>query len=151
MASCAPLTFLTATLRRGENYVTHWAREDDMPERVKGEAPWQNAERFLRPSKRQSLYVWIVDTDGSMDSGGTEQLAKCLGRSFGRSGMQANWVPTAHLRSIAIEHGLILCSTRRIRAFSKSALANIASASRHSAVGNWGWCAKGPTESSWHL
>jgi uncharacterized protein len=41
----------------------------------------------------------------------TERHREVLGSLLGASGMQANLVPDAHLASLAIEHGLILCST----------------------------------------
>jgi predicted nucleic acid-binding protein len=41
----------------------------------------------------------------------TERHRAVLGSLLLGSGMQANLVPDAHLASLAIEHGLILCST----------------------------------------
>jgi toxin-antitoxin system PIN domain toxin len=40
-----------------------------------------------------------------------ERHRHVLGSLLGASGMQANLVPDAHLASLAIEHGLTLCST----------------------------------------
>jgi hypothetical protein len=47
--------------------------------------------------------AWIAET--------TERHRAVLGSLLAGSGMQANLVPDAHLASLAIEHGLILCST----------------------------------------
>src|ERR1043166_9426676 len=41
----------------------------------------------------------------------TERHREVLGSLLKGSGMQANLVPDAHLASLAIEHGLILCSS----------------------------------------
>jgi uncharacterized protein len=41
----------------------------------------------------------------------TERHREVLGSLLAGSGMQANLVPDAHLASLAIEHGLIVCST----------------------------------------
>jgi uncharacterized protein len=41
----------------------------------------------------------------------TDRHREVLGTLLAGSGMQANLVPDAHLASLAIEHGLILCST----------------------------------------
>ena len=47
--------------------------------------------------------VWIPDP--------TERHREILGALLHGSGIQANLVPDAHLAALAIEHGLILCST----------------------------------------
>jgi toxin-antitoxin system PIN domain toxin len=47
--------------------------------------------------------VWIPEP--------TERHREVLGSLLIAAGMQANLVPDAHLASLAIEHGLILCST----------------------------------------
>ncbi|HEY3028145.1 MAG TPA: type II toxin-antitoxin system VapC family toxin [Pyrinomonadaceae bacterium] len=41
----------------------------------------------------------------------TERHRELLGSLLASSGIQANLVPDVHLASLAIEHGLILCST----------------------------------------
>ena len=41
----------------------------------------------------------------------TERHAETLGKVFGGAGVEANLVPDAHLAALAIEHGLLLCST----------------------------------------
>ena len=41
----------------------------------------------------------------------TERHRQVLGSLLAGTGMQANLVPDAHLAALAIEHGLILCST----------------------------------------
>ena len=47
--------------------------------------------------------VWIPDP--------TERHCDILGHLLSGSAIQANLVPDAHLAALAIEHGLILCST----------------------------------------
>lgn len=47
--------------------------------------------------------VWIPEP--------TERHREVLGALLSATGMQANLVPDAHLASLAIEHGLELCST----------------------------------------
>jgi toxin-antitoxin system PIN domain toxin len=41
----------------------------------------------------------------------TERHAEVLGRLLRASGLRAQHVPDAHLAALAIEHGLVLCST----------------------------------------
>jgi toxin-antitoxin system PIN domain toxin len=41
----------------------------------------------------------------------TERHREVLGSLFSTAGIQANLVPDAHLAALAIEHGLLLCST----------------------------------------
>ena len=41
----------------------------------------------------------------------TERHAEILGRFLALPGVRANLVPDAHLAALALEHGLILCST----------------------------------------
>jgi predicted nucleic acid-binding protein len=41
----------------------------------------------------------------------TERHRDVLGLLLGGTGMQGNLVPDAHLAALAIEHGLLLCST----------------------------------------
>ena len=59
---------------------------------------WKQVEEWL-----DCEVVWIPEP--------TERHREVLGLLLGASGMQANFVPDAHLASLAIEHGLILCST----------------------------------------
>jgi len=75
-----------------------------------------------------------------MDSRGHGTRSQVLGSLLAGSGMQANLVSDAHLASLAIEHGLILCSTDGDFArLSKFALAKSAfGLAEHSAVGNLG-------------
>ena len=47
--------------------------------------------------------VWIPDPD--------DRHREILGRLLQAPGVHANLVPDAHLAALAIEHGLILCST----------------------------------------
>jgi toxin-antitoxin system PIN domain toxin len=62
-----------------------------------GEA-WQQVLDWLEPD-----VTWIPQpTDGHAD---------ILGKLVTGAGVQANLVPDAHLAALAIEHGLLLCST----------------------------------------
>lgn len=59
---------------------------------------WKQVEDWLDCS-----VAWIPEP--------TEHHRDVLGSLLKTSGMQANLVPDAHLAALAIEHGLILCST----------------------------------------
>jgi len=59
---------------------------------------WRQAEAWL-----QSERAWIPQP--------TERHREILGELLAEPGVQANLVPDAHLAALAIEHGLILCST----------------------------------------
>ena len=59
---------------------------------------WRQAEEWL-----DCDVAWIPEP--------TERHREVLGSLLCASGMQANLVPDAHLAALAIEHGLILCST----------------------------------------
>ena len=59
---------------------------------------WHQAESWLdRPT------VWTP--------GATERHREILASLLGAAGLRANLVPDAHLAALAIEHGLVLCST----------------------------------------
>jgi toxin-antitoxin system PIN domain toxin len=68
----------------------------EMPESMTD--AWKQVEEWLDCEP-----VWVPEP--------TERHREVLGSLLARSGMQANLVPDAHLASLAIEHGLILCST----------------------------------------
>jgi len=57
----------------------------------------------------QQVQAWL-DCEVAWIPEPTERHRDVLGSLLGASGMQANLVPDAHLASLAIEHGLILCS-----------------------------------------
>lgn len=59
---------------------------------------WKQVEEWLDCEP-----VWVPEP--------TERHREVLGSLLAGSGMQANLVPDAHLAALAIEHGLILCST----------------------------------------
>lgn len=59
---------------------------------------WKQVEEWLDCEP-----AWIPDP--------TERHRELLGSLLAGPGIQANLVPDAHLASLAIEHGLILCST----------------------------------------
>ena len=59
---------------------------------------WRQAQAWLEAER-----VWMPQT--------TEHHQKILGDLLAAPGVHANLVPDAHLAALAIEHGLILCST----------------------------------------
>jgi len=59
---------------------------------------WRQVQAWLEPD-----VVWIPEA--------TERHSDALGRLLAGAGVQANLVPDAHLAALAIEHGLLLCST----------------------------------------
>jgi uncharacterized protein len=59
---------------------------------------WRQVQAWLEPE-----VVWIPEP--------TERHRDVLGRLVTTAGVQANLVPDAHLAALAIEHGLLLCST----------------------------------------
>jgi hypothetical protein len=59
---------------------------------------WHQVQAWLEPE-----VAWIPQP--------TEQHRVVLGKLVTTSGTQANLVPDAHLAALAIEHGLLLCST----------------------------------------
>lgn len=86
--------------------------------------PWPSLLAFLRLVTNPRVYqrpesvagAWrqIVDWLGcevAWIPGPTERHAEVLGPLLERTGARANLVPDAHLAALAIEHGLILCST----------------------------------------
>jgi toxin-antitoxin system PIN domain toxin len=68
----------------------------ERPEPLK--AAWQQVLEWL-----DCRSVWIPRP--------TERHREILDRLFGSTNLRASHVPDAHLASLAIEHGLILCST----------------------------------------
>jgi toxin-antitoxin system PIN domain toxin len=58
----------------------------------------------------QQVEAWL-DCDPAWIPEPTDRHRSVFGSLLSGSGMQANLVPDAHLASLAIEHGLILCST----------------------------------------
>ena len=58
----------------------------------------------------QQVEAWL-DCEAGWIPEPTERHREVLGSLLTASGMQANLVPDAHLAALAIEHGLILCST----------------------------------------
>jgi toxin-antitoxin system PIN domain toxin len=59
---------------------------------------WRQVQEWL-----ESDVVWIPQP--------TERHRDVIGRLVMNAGVQANLVPDAHLAALAIEHGLLLCST----------------------------------------
>jgi toxin-antitoxin system PIN domain toxin len=59
---------------------------------------WRQVHTWL-----EAEVVWIPQP--------TERHCDVLGKLLTAAGLQANLVPDAHLAALAIEHGLLLCST----------------------------------------
>ena len=59
---------------------------------------WKQAESWLAHDT-----VWIPTS--------TERHAEVLGSLLGEPGLEPNHVPDAHLAALAVEHGLIVCTT----------------------------------------
>jgi len=78
--------------------------DDRRRRRCVARAPAGDAAR-LEPGRRLTLLdtVWTP--------GPTDRHAEVLGKLLGLPGVHANLVPDAHLAALAIEHGLMLCST----------------------------------------
>ena len=62
------------------------------------EQAWRQVQEWLEPE-----VVWIPPP--------TERHRDVMGKLVMMAGVQANLVPDAHLAALAIEHGLLLCST----------------------------------------
>jgi uncharacterized protein len=86
--------------------------------------PWHSLLAFLRivtnprvfqkPENMSDAWKQVeewLDGENAWIPEATERHREVLGSLLAGSGMQANLVPDAHLASLAIEHGLILCST----------------------------------------
>lgn len=73
-----------------------------------------NPRVFQRPETMSSAWGQVeewLDCEPAWIPEATERHREVLGLLLAGSGMQANLVPDAHLAALAIEHGLILCST----------------------------------------
>ena len=86
--------------------------------------PWSSLLAFLRIVTNPRIFqnpegmtdAWKqveewLDCDPAWIPDPTERHRELLGSLLAGPGIQANLVPDAHLASLAIEHGLILCST----------------------------------------
>ena len=73
-----------------------------------------NPRVFQRPESRvdawKQVAAWL-DCEVAWIPEPTDRHREVLGSLLAGAGMQANLVPDAHLAALAIEHGLILCST----------------------------------------
>jgi predicted nucleic acid-binding protein len=58
----------------------------------------------------QQVKAWL-DCEVAWIPEPTERHRDVLGLLLGATGIQGNLVPDAHLAALAIEHGLLLCST----------------------------------------
>jgi toxin-antitoxin system PIN domain toxin len=86
--------------------------------------PWPSLLAFLRLVTNSRLFenpepitdaweqvvAWL-NCDPSWIPQPTERHSQILGGLLSGSGIHANLVPDAHLAALAIEHGLVLCST----------------------------------------
>jgi uncharacterized protein len=86
--------------------------------------PWNSLLAFLRivtnprvfqkPETMSDAWKQVqgwLDCDLTWIPEPTERHREVLGSLLAGPGMQANLVPDAHLASLALEHGLILCTT----------------------------------------
>ncbi len=86
--------------------------------------PWNSLSAFLRivtnprvfqkPETMSKAWEQVeewLDCEVSWIPEPTERHREVLSAFLAGSGIQANLVPDAHLAALAIEHGLILCST----------------------------------------
>ena len=73
-----------------------------------------NPRVFARPAAISDAWrqvqAWL-DCERAWIPPPTERHREVLGGLLGAPGVQANLVPDAHLAALALEHGLVLCST----------------------------------------
>ena len=72
-----------------------------------------NPRVFERPESMADAWRQVTDWLGAESSwipGPTERHAEILGAQLPAPGMRGNLVPDAHLATLAIEHGLLLCT-----------------------------------------
>ena len=92
------------------------------PERIG--LPWESVTAFIRLVSNPRIFTRAVSVQAAWAHAGvwlqrpnvwmpqpTERHAEIFGRLLVRGGVQAKHVPDAHLAALAIEHGLILCSS----------------------------------------
>lgn len=73
-----------------------------------------NPRVFQRPEPMAEAWRQVgewLDCEISWIPQPSERHREILGKLLAGSGVQANLVPDAHLAALAIEHGLLLCST----------------------------------------
>jgi len=73
-----------------------------------------NPRVFERPEPIADAWRQVdswLDAESVWNPGPTERHREILSSLLGRSDMHANLVPDAHLAALALEHGLILCSS----------------------------------------
>jgi hypothetical protein len=109
-------------------FAQHRAARDWLDRQLSGTLrvglPWTSIVAFLRvvtnprvlgrPSPTAQAWKQVIawlDCDPVWVPQPTEQHWEILGRLLGLAGIQANLVHDADLAALAIEHGLILCST----------------------------------------
>lgn len=111
-----------------ESFPQHLRARAWLDERLNGPAPvglpWTSLLAFLRVSTNPRVFEkpasitdawrqvqdWLGCERGWIPQA-TERHSEILGGLLAASGVQANLVQDAHLAALAIEHGLILCSS----------------------------------------
>ena len=111
-----------------ESFDQHSAARAWLDERLTGSAPvglpWPSLLAFLRIVTNPRVFehpepiaaAWAqvrawLGSEVAWVPQPTERHSQLLGSLLGASGIQAGLVPDAHLAALAIEHGLVLCST----------------------------------------
>ena len=110
------------------DFPQHQAARDWLDARLNGAAPvglpWPSLLAFLRLTTNPRVFerpepvaeawrqvlAW-VGSESAWIPQPTERHGEILGALLAAPGVHANLVPDAHLAALAIEHGLILCST----------------------------------------
>ena len=110
------------------SFVQHARARQWLDERLNGPAPvglpWPSLLAFLRVSTNPRVFArparvadawkqvldWLA-CEGTWIPQPTERHREILGELLDAPGVQANLVQDAHLAALAVEHGLILCST----------------------------------------
>ena len=111
-----------------DRFPQHEAARDWLDGRLNGSTavglPWASLLAFLRLVTNPRVFerpetmveawsqviAWLGCNPVWVPSPG-ERHAELLGRLLSQPGVHANRVPDAHLAALALEHGLILCST----------------------------------------
>ena len=110
------------------DFPQHEAARDWLDGRLNGSAPvglpWPSLLAFLRLTTNPRVFkrpepmadawrqvlAWVGNESAWIPQP-TVRHAEIIGGLLAAHGMQANLVPDAHLAALAIEHGLVLCST----------------------------------------
>ena len=111
-----------------DSFAQHARARTWLDDRLNGSAPvglpWPSLLGFLRVTTNPRIFerpapmsqawrqvmAWLV-CERAWIPPPTERHGEILGALLDAPGVQANLVPDAHLAALALEHGLILCST----------------------------------------